>query len=331
MKRTACVLLVELTSAFDHVVKKWLFKSIYQRFPPGADRKLVELIEALYTYTTTSLAETPDDVFELGLGVRQDGPESPPLYNLYMDYVMRVFMKAYEERNIKFMKLKYRIPSTARTREERRNKSDFGSHNVDWIGYADDLVLVFEDTDNLQKGLDTLNETFKRYHLTINVTETKTMIFNYHYINDNRTTYPQTISTINNTAVENVTKFRYLGDEMKYDEPSSGYAEVDLRKQTSENKFYELSKKFLNQNIRIRTRVKILNSIVRSRLTYSCQTWNLTKRQMDRIDSTYTSMLRKMVKGGYRRKKETEWSFELSNDDLHRICGTEDVSNFTAR
>ena len=129
------------------------------------------------------------------------------------------------------------------------------------------------------------------------------MIFNYHYINDDRTTYPQTISTINNTAVENVTKFRYLGDEIKYDEPSSGDAEIDLRKQIAENKFYELSKKFLNQNIRIRTRVKILNSIVRSRLAYSCQTWNLTKRQMDRIDSTYTSMLRKMVKGGYRKKR----------------------------
>ena len=98
-------------------------------------------------------------------------------------------MKACEERNIKFMKLKYRIPSTATTREERRNKSDFGNHNMDWIGYADDLVLVFVDTDNLQNGLDTLNETFERYHLTINVTKTKTktMFFNYHYINDDRT------------------------------------------------------------------------------------------------------------------------------------------------
>ena len=104
MKRPAYVLFVDLTAAFDHVVRKWLLKSIYQRFPSGADRKLVELIEALYTYTTTSLAETPDDVFEMGLGARQGGPESPPLYNLYMDYVMRVFMKACEERNIKFMK-----------------------------------------------------------------------------------------------------------------------------------------------------------------------------------------------------------------------------------
>ena len=39
--------LTDFTAAFDHMVRKWLFKSIYQRFPPGADRKLVELIEAL--------------------------------------------------------------------------------------------------------------------------------------------------------------------------------------------------------------------------------------------------------------------------------------------
>ena len=41
-------------------------------------------------------------------------------------------------------------------------------------------------------------------------------------------------------------------------------------------------------------------------------------------------MLRKMVKGGYRRKPGTEWSFVFRNEDLHTICGTEDVSIFTA-
>ena len=56
----------------------------------------------LYTYTTTALAETPGDVFELFLGVRQGGPESPPLYNLFMDYVMRIFMEASEKRELNF-------------------------------------------------------------------------------------------------------------------------------------------------------------------------------------------------------------------------------------
>ena len=331
MKKPAYVLFVDLSAAFDHVVRKWLFKSIYQRFSPGADTKLIKLLETLYSFTTTSLTETPDDLFELKLGVRQGGPESPPLYNLYMDYVMRIYMNLCKYRNIKFLKLRYRIPSTATTREERRNKTDYGQHDVDWTGYADDLGLQFENADNLQKGLNALDDTFKRYHLTINVTKTKTMIVNYDHLNNDCTTYPKTICTLRNTPVENVTRFRYLGDEIKFDEPATGDAEVELRIEVAENKFYELSKKFLNQKIHLKTRVKILNSIVRSRLTYSCQTWNLTARQENRMNSAYTGMLRKMVKGGYRRKSDTEWGFILTNNDLLNICGTENISEFTGR
>ena len=42
-------------------------------------------------------------------------------------------------------------------------------------------------------------------------------------------------------------------------------------------------------------------------------------------------MLRKMVKGGYRRKSETEWNFQLTNNDLHNICKTEDINAFVLR
>ena len=37
-----------------------------------------------------------------------------------------------------------------------------------------------------------------------------------------------------------------------------------------------------------------------------------------------------MIKGGYRRKPGTEWSFVLSNKDIHDICGTKEISDFTS-
>ena len=92
MEKPVFFLFVDLSSAFDHVVRKWLFATIHQRLPPDTDTTLFDIIESLYHYTTTALSETPDDVFELTTGVRQGGPESPPLYNLFMDYVMRVFV-----------------------------------------------------------------------------------------------------------------------------------------------------------------------------------------------------------------------------------------------
>jgi len=49
----------------------WLFKSIYHRFSPDADVTLIKLPEALYDHTSTALAESPGDIFELLSGVRQ--------------------------------------------------------------------------------------------------------------------------------------------------------------------------------------------------------------------------------------------------------------------
>ena len=74
------LLFVDLSYAFDHVTpRKWLFKSIYQRFSPDACISLIKLLEALHDHTTT-LAENPGVL----TGVRRGGgPESPMLYNLF--------------------------------------------------------------------------------------------------------------------------------------------------------------------------------------------------------------------------------------------------------
>ena len=117
-------------------------------------------IEALYDHTTTSLAENPEDVFKLLTGVCQGRPESPMLYNLFMDYVMRVYMERCKAEGIKFFQMKYRIRTTATTREERRGVY-YGEHTIDWSGYADDLMLVFESEEELQRAL--LNEIFERF------------------------------------------------------------------------------------------------------------------------------------------------------------------------
>ena len=69
MKKPTFVLFVDLTAAFDHVERSWLFKSIHQRLANGLEKKLIKLIESLYSYTTTALSDTPDDIFELKTGV----------------------------------------------------------------------------------------------------------------------------------------------------------------------------------------------------------------------------------------------------------------------
>ena len=141
MKKPVYALFVDLSAAFDHIIRDFMFNSILNRLPPNVNSKLIQLLQNFYIVTTTSLAETPDDCFELFLGVRQGGPESPILYNFYMDFVMRVFLKKCTESGLKFLNLKYKIPCTA----SKTNRTTVGHHEMKWIGYADDLVLFFED------------------------------------------------------------------------------------------------------------------------------------------------------------------------------------------
>ena len=61
------------------------------------------------------------------------------LYNLYMDYVMRIYMDECKKRNS--WNLQYNIPESASSTE----RVSQGSLKLDWCGYADDLLLVFDD------------------------------------------------------------------------------------------------------------------------------------------------------------------------------------------
>ena len=86
----------------------------------------------------------------------------------------------------------------------------------------------------------------------------------------------------------------------------------------------------MNYRINLITRVKILNALVRSRLSYGCQTWTLSSEQKNRINSFYCGLLRRMVRGGFKRK-EDRMAFEKTNKDLLDICKTEEMSAFIAR
>ena len=76
------------------------------------------------------------------------------------------------------------------------------------------------------------------------------MIINHQLINED---YPKSIAKLNDANIDNVEVFCYLGCNIKYNEPGVGDSELEFRKDCTESKFYELSKKFMNHNIEIAT------------------------------------------------------------------------------
>ena len=86
-----------------------------------------------------------------------------------MDFVMRIYHEECNNKGITFLKLKYNIPASA----SYTGKNAIRNFSLDWCGYADDLLLVFDNEDSLCKGANLLDEIFKRYKLSINISKIK--------------------------------------------------------------------------------------------------------------------------------------------------------------
>jgi hypothetical protein len=117
-KQPLFLLFVDLTAAFDHIPRKWLFDSIQLRFKNERKPRLFDILETLYKNTSLTYDEATS-TFKTTSGVRQGGPESLFLFTLYIDFVMRVFIeKSQSIDGIDFYEHNYRINSKAFTREE---------------------------------------------------------------------------------------------------------------------------------------------------------------------------------------------------------------------
>ncbi|XP_066935519.1 uncharacterized protein [Clytia hemisphaerica] len=322
------LLFVDLSAAFDHIPRSWLFESIKLRFPDRSIPRTFEILQTLYENTTL----TYDDAmisFKTTSGVRQGGPESPFLFNLYLDFVMRVFIeKCKDDNRIKYFKHKYRVNPQAHSRAERFEMRasgirTWGEATLSWCGYADDIVLFLLSLEGISAATELLDLTFTAFGLTINVSKTETMTINQEQHLDS-------IISLREEQLKNVKEFKYLGAVLNHLQPNTGEAELNQRIQLAIVKFAQMSNLLQNFQINLRVRIFFLNSFVRSRLTYSCQNWNLTSLQYDRLDVTYRMFLRRMVRGGFRYVDEVnnDFRYVISNNQLHTICGTSDVNVF---
>ena len=142
--------------------------------------------------------------------------------------------------------------------------------------------------------------------------------------------YPKSICHINQTALNNVKTFKYLGSIFKYDQLSTGDEEMTNRMNLAQNKFAAMKNLFTNHHIHLPIRLQFFNSFIRSRLTYSCQTWTLTKTQLTKINSTYCRLLRRMIKGGFDRKTNDDQTFEFkfNNCKILKICNTDHIEAY---
>ena len=142
------------------------------------------------------------------------------------------------------------------------------------------------------------------------------MILNHSYTGIQ---YSKSIITLRKVSLKNSSELKYLGSLVS-SEPNIGDIEINHRIQLAQMKFASMTNLLQNRNISLRTKITFLNSFVRSRLVYSCQNWNPTTNQFEKIDIVYRQFLKRMIKGGYKRVEgDGEFRYKLNNKKVHSI------------
>ena len=117
-KEPLIAIYVDLTAAYDHIPRDFLFRVLDFRLQAP---HIIKILQLMYHGTTASI-KGMRSVFEVLIGCRQGGQESPCLFNYYFDFVLKV---AAHEIDQSFpegwgINFEYNIPHTCSNREQRR-------------------------------------------------------------------------------------------------------------------------------------------------------------------------------------------------------------------
>ena len=309
---------VDLTAAYDHIPREFLFRVL--EFRTGA-KILVYILRKLYDGTKAYIAGTKTK-FDILIGCRQGGLESPTLFNYYFDFILKVCA---EEIDRKFLdgwglSFDYRISGECTNREQRRFQRMNGTQLLKWLLYADDLVLFCPDLNQAQEIINIMNNVCKRFGLSISFKKTKVMQFN--------TGTDATTIKVGDAVLDNVCEFCYLGHTIFND----GRNSTALRIAKATAKFNELSDVLRDTDIHLSIRKKFLEASVRPRLTYATQAWRPLQGEIDKLEACWHGFLRRMVKGGFRNKPSegdiNNFSFVYTNEDLLCITKCQPIRDF---
>ncbi|CAF4211196.1 unnamed protein product, partial [Rotaria sordida] len=151
--------------AYDSVNRQLLWK-IYQHY--GLTDKVIKMLQLLYNNTRAQVRIGGEEsmVFEIVTGVKQGGMESPILFNIVLDFIIR---KVLEETKANGVKMAYGHDFHPPTGAQHKLV------NILDLAYADDLAIMTESSTELEQFIQVFEIITQKYGLTMNIKKTVIM------------------------------------------------------------------------------------------------------------------------------------------------------------
>ena len=230
---------IDFSKAFDRIWRPGLLLKLRNNH---ISSKFINLLNKMYNQLEcrVKLSGELSSSFKSHIGTRQGCPLSATLYNIYTNDLPKIL----KNNKCKPVKL---------------NKT-----SLNCLMYADDIVVLSETSDGLQKALKLIDQFCCRWRLKINTDKSKVMIFN------NRK--EKMSAFLNNTLLEQANKYCYLGVILT---PTGSFLQtLEYLHDKATRAYFSIHSSLKRiQCFSVQTYLKIFNSVIIPILTYSSELW----------------------------------------------------------
>lgn len=295
---------IDLTKAFDLVSRDSLFTVLSKA---GCPPTLLSIMKSFHHGMKGKVQFDGDvsDSFPVNRGVKQGCVLAPTLFGIYFAYVFRTA----------FMNVPNRVGVSLLTRDDGnffslarfKAKTRVEKSIVREFLYADDAAVCASSACELQELLDGFSSACHKYGLTISLKKTVTLSL------DGSNEF-----LINETTLQNVDSFTYLGSTMTSNLCLD--TELSSRLGRAATVFGKLEKRvWKNKHLSTGTKIRVYEACVVSVLLYGSASWTTYRRQENRISAFHTRNLRAIL--------GVTWKDKMPNETLFNIAQSHPISS----
>ena len=250
---------IDFKKAFDRVWHAALWATM-RTYNIGINT--VRSLQHLYDKATSAVLINGNrgEWFRTTVGVRQGCLLSPTLFNIFLERIMTDAL------------------------EDHESTVSIGGRIINNLRFADDIDGLAGTEQELVDLIQRIDKTSKSYGMEINAEKTKLMT------NNSSGIFAKI--KLNGQELEVVEKFKYLGSIVS-DEGSRPEILVRIAQTTAA--LARLKPIWRDKNITLRSKIKLMRTLVVSIFLYACETWTLTAELQKKIQAMEMKCYRKVL------------------------------------
>lgn len=270
---------LDISKAFDTVTHHAIWTALSSI---GVENDIISLLQKIYAEAKAKVSVNGVEMeIEINRGVRQGDTISPQLFTLTLDYAVK---------KLNWEKYGIRINGT----------------NITHLLFADDCILFARNKKQLSKMVREFRNAISTIGLAINANKSQ-------YLNNQKDATPLKIE---GTKIHPCTETTYLGSSLSL--PMNWDREINRRVSSGWAAFNENRSILKSRSFPLKFKRKLFETTILPRLLYGCESWAITKNQIQKLQVTQRKMERALI--------NVKVQDRIRNEDLRKITKLKDIA-----